>query len=94
VVTNYVVAEAHGLAVGRIGRDFALELLRRLDGPTFAVVRVDVPDELAARRLIERYADKSFSLVDAMSFVVMNEMRITTAFAFDDHFAQYGFTTL
>lgn len=93
-MTNYVVAEAHGLAVGRIGRDPALALLHWLDGPTFSFVRVDVADELKARQLIERYADKSFSLVDAVSFVVMNEMRITTAFSFDDNFSQYGFATL
>jgi uncharacterized protein len=92
--TNYIVAEAHGLAVGRVGRNRALVLLRALDSASFTVVEATEEDEAAARQVIEKYSDKAFSLVDAISFVVMEEIGVTTAFSFDDHFRQYGFATL
>jgi predicted nucleic acid-binding protein len=94
VCTNYIVAEAHGLAIGRVGRDKAYALLQAFDTLPFSVVRVSEEDEAAARAIIERYTDKAFSLVDAISFVVMESLGIRSAFAFDDHFAQYGFATL
>lgn len=42
--------------------------------------------------MLERYADKDWSLVDAASFVVMRHMGITEAFTTDHHFAQAGST--
>jgi uncharacterized protein len=94
ICTNYVVAETHSLILNRAGRSLALETLRSLDRGGAAVVRVDLDDEAAARRIIERYADKEFSLVDATSFAVMEALGIRTAFAFDINFNQYGFATL
>ena len=35
-----------------------------------------------------------FSLVDALSFAVMERLQVPAAFAFDQHFAQYGLTVL
>ncbi len=42
--------------------------------------------------LFQQHQDKRFSLTDCVSFVVMRERGITTAFTFDRHFAQAGFT--
>lgn len=39
----------------------------------------------------QRYQDKAYSLTDCISFVVMQQFGITTAYAFDKHFAQAGF---
>ena len=47
--------------------------------------------ESSAIELLKRYYDKSFSLTDATSFIVMERLGIKTAIAFDQHFAQYGF---
>jgi predicted nucleic acid-binding protein len=33
-------------------------------------------------------------MTDAISFAVMERLHITRVFAFDRHFAQYGFTVL
>jgi predicted nucleic acid-binding protein len=49
-------------------------------------------DELRAKTILLRYADKDFSYVDATSFAVMERLGLQTAFAFDEHFMQYGFT--
>jgi len=37
---------------------------------------------------------KEFSFTDCTSFALMERMRITTAFAFDIHFRQYGRFTI
>ena len=94
VTSNFVVAEAHALILGRENRTLALNTLRAIDGGGLSVVRVDEDDEVSARMLIERYTDKNFSLVDATSFVIMDALGISTAFAFDVNFRQYGFATL
>src|SRR5690349_20496538 len=94
ICTNYIVAEPHRLAVGRVGRQKAFTLLQAFDTLPFSVIRASEEDEAAARAIIERYTDKAFSLVDAISFVVMDSLGIGSAFTFDDHFAQYGFATL
>lgn len=94
ITTNFIVAEAHALILGRMNRTIALETLRRIDQGGLSVIRIEEEDELAARLIVERYTDKNFSLVDAMSFVVMDALGLRTAFAFDVNFRQYGFATL
>ena len=43
---------------------------------------------------IHRFDDQKFTLTDAVSFAVMDENRITTAFTFDAHFTVAGFRSL
>ncbi len=81
--------------MGRHGRDVAARVLRDIDASAgTTVVRVSARDERRAREIIERYDDKEFSLTDAISFAVMERLRIGSAFTFDRHFAQYGFAVL
>lgn len=58
------------------------------------VVRVSAEDEERARAIIFQYDDKDFSLTDALSFAVMERLRIRAALSFDRNFAQYGFQLL
>jgi predicted nucleic acid-binding protein len=58
------------------------------------IVRVRASDERHAREIIATYDDKDFSLIDALSFAVMERLGITHAFSLDRHFAQYGFILL
>ncbi|MDM8545833.1 PIN domain-containing protein [Candidatus Venteria ishoeyi] len=44
--------------------------------------------------LYQSHADKSWGLVDCVSFVVMREMEIEDALTFDKHFTQAGFQKL
>jgi predicted nucleic acid-binding protein len=94
VTTNFIVAEAHALMLTREGRAPAARALRAIAHGTATIVRVNEDDERRAREIIHRYADKHFSLTDALSFAVMERLRIGHAFTFDRHFAQHGFATL
>ena len=92
--TNVVVIESHALILSVMGIAAAAAFLRDLPQSYTAVVRVRAQDEERAQQLIFRYADKDFSLTDAISFTVMGRLAITRAFTFDRHFAQYGLTVL
>lgn len=88
LLTNFIVAESHALALSRLGGDLAR---RWLLGNVWAIERVSVDDEKAATGIIRRYTDKTFSYTDATSFAVMERLGVKSAFAFDPHFRQYGF---
>jgi uncharacterized protein len=44
--------------------------------------------------LYEKYNDKTWGLVDCISFVVMQENRVTEALTFDGDFTQAGFIVI
>lgn len=58
-----------------------------------SVRMIHVGEDLLARGLdlLRERPDKRYSLTDCVSFVVMRERGISTAFAFDRHFEQEGF---
>jgi uncharacterized protein len=62
-----------------------------LRSPSVELVHVDADIFQAAWSYFQRYQDKQFSLTDCISFVVMQQQGISTAFAFDHHFTQAGF---
>ena len=39
----------------------------------------------------QKYADKSYSLTDCLSFIIMQENNMTQALTLDHHFVQAGF---
>ena len=89
--TNFIRAECHALILNRLGHQAADKFLEHLgDAPRDFVVYVSRTDEMKALDLLQRYRDKDFSLVDATSFVVMERLKVPTAFCFDDDFRQYG----
>ena len=92
--TNYVIAETHTLLLNRIGHTTALQVIEELYKSQTRIYRVREAEERKALEIIRMYADKEFSLVDAISFATMERFHLTQAFAFDHHFAQYGFSLL
>ncbi|MCS6829315.1 MAG: PIN domain-containing protein [bacterium] len=96
VVHSYVLAEFIPLCRSRrldMGKAlaFAKELLESED---VAVVWVDEQIHRAALSLLVERPDKTYSLCDAVSFVVMRLLGITEALTTDRHFEQEGFTRL
>ena len=60
----------------------------------YRVERVRKGDDERAIALLRAHEDKSYSLCDALSFVVMERLRIRDAIAFDRHFREYGRFTI
>jgi predicted nucleic acid-binding protein len=88
LLTNFLVAECHALCLARLGAGVARKWLLT---NVWAIERVTPDDEAAAREIIRKYTDKTFSYTDATSFAVMERLGLRTAFAFGLHFRQYGF---
>jgi len=92
--TNILIIEAHALILSSLGNAQARQFLRDMEESNTAIVRVRARDEERAKEILFQYTDKDFSFTDAISFAVMERLGISSAFTFDRHFAQYGFTTL
>ncbi|HEX3313504.1 MAG TPA: PIN domain-containing protein [Gemmataceae bacterium] len=93
---NYVLAELVPLAqtrgVPRIdARGFEEEIRT---GPNVETVWVDEALHQAAMDLLRRRLDKTYSLCDAVSFVLMRQRGIDEALTIDHHFEQEGFRKL
>ena len=91
-----VLVETHALLINRAhgARAAALQFLDLVEGGDCEIIRVTEVDERDAIALLRAQADKSYSLCDALSFVVMKRLGIREALAFDRHFRQFGVTVL
>lgn len=94
--TNAVVVETYSLLLvrSRGGRRSPLAFLDMVGDDAYHVERVGKRDEVRAIALLRAHEDKSYSLCDALSFVVMERLRIREAVAFDRHFRAYGRFTI
>jgi uncharacterized protein len=92
LTTDYVLDETLTLMRARRQRDIALDFGRALFGPNPpALVRHLSRTEVAsAWQVFERFADKDRSFTDCTSKVVIESLGIQQAFAFDQHFRQFG----
>ncbi len=102
VTTDYVIDEALTVLITsrKGGYHFALNLLKFLSGKgkSGAAVHTEFISQDRFRQSIEVFRcynrDKTWSFTDCASFAVMKELKIKTAFTFDDHFEQMGFKIL
>lgn len=93
VTTSYVFDEivtflsSHGLY------EKALQVGQRiLRSPSVQFIHVNEVLFYEAWSYFQKHQDKNYSLTDCISFVVMRDEDINTAFAFDHHFVQAGFS--
>ncbi len=56
-----------------------------------SMVYVNNLERQRAWDFFKKYKDKDFSFTDCTSFIVMKDLKIKSAFTFDDHFKQIGF---
>ena len=90
VTSSFVLVETYALVQSRLGMD-AVRTLHEELLPLLSVhwVEDSVFTKSAAALLV---ADRrQLSLVDCTSFVLMRQLGIGHAFAFDDHFREQGF---
>jgi predicted nucleic acid-binding protein len=91
LTTNFVIDETITLVLVRKGYQAAVDLGEQLWSEEQArIVWLSRADQRAAWQLFKRYSDKEFSFTDCTSFVVMERLELTHAFAFDEHFDQTG----
>jgi predicted nucleic acid-binding protein len=90
---SFVFAEfvALTMARGLPRRDSLLFLTALLAHPEVEVIWVGEDLCQEAVRLLEARLDKSYSLCDAVSFVLMRQRRLQDALTTDRHFEQEGF---
>lgn len=96
VTHSYVLAEFIALAqVRRLDRAAALAFVAELQHtPLVQVIWVDELLHRAGVELLQRQLDKTYSLCDAISFLIMHERGLVEALTTDRHFEQAGFRRL
>ena len=96
LTTSYALAEFIPLCQTRgLNRKKTLEFVETLiANPLIEIVWVDENLHGQAFALLQKRLDKTYSLCDAVSFVVMRERALTAALTTDKHFEQEGFIKL
>lgn len=95
LLSEFILAESLTLIRDRRGHSWAVQFGRLvLESHLAELVDVDEPIRRKAWDIFQRYDDKDFSFVDCTSFAIMESLGLKMAFAFDRHFAQYGFELL
>jgi predicted nucleic acid-binding protein len=93
LTTNYTLVELLTLAQRRIGTQ-AVRLLQTTIIPTLDVHWIDETTHGQAVEALLTAQRRDLSLVDCTAFITMRRLGVTTAFTFDDHFAEQGFEVL
>ena len=90
VTSSYVLVETLALLQNRIGleavSDFQLKFL-----PLLEVIWVDAEWHNRAMQRLLTHSKRKLSLVDCLSFEIMESLDISLAYSFDNHFVEYGF---
>jgi predicted nucleic acid-binding protein len=86
---NYVVLESVALLQSRLGIEAAATFV--VESTSFSVEWVDKELHESGIKDWRRSKKRRLSLVDHISFLVMTQRNLTTAFAFDPDFVAAGF---
>src|SRR5438067_9813996 len=91
VLTNFVIAETHALLLNTTRNiPLGFQWLREVAYTDFTVVRPSKTEEEEAVQLLSAHKDKLWSVVDALSFTIMDKLTILYYFSFDEDFRQTG----
>lgn len=94
VTSNYVVAELVALLNSplRVPRYQLFQYVYAVKTASYVnIIYIDAAIETAAWSLLKSRADKTWSLVDATSFIIMQQLGLQEALTTDHHFEQAGF---
>jgi predicted nucleic acid-binding protein len=95
LTTDYVIAELLTLFRARSQKRRSIVVGRHLlEQEACTIEWISKDDVMEAWRIYQRYHDKAWSFVDCVSYAVIERMGISKAFAFDDHFRQFGHVTV
>jgi uncharacterized protein len=91
LTTDYIVDETLTLLRARGEKKRALQLGEKFFGDGLAEIhKITAADLSLAWETFQQFDDKSWSFTDCTSRVVMAQLGVTMAFAFDHHFKQFG----
>ena len=95
LTTDAVLLEV-GNSLARSNKQKSIEIISQFISAAeeIKIVRLDETLFDKAFALYKNHADKSWGLVDCVSFIVMKEQNINDALTCDKHFAQAGFRAL
>ena len=95
LTTSYVFNEVVTFFNSRHKHEKAVEIGNTLIESS-SMELIHVKDDLfyKAWEYFQKYRDKSFSMTDCVSFVIMKQHKIRKALTFDRHFRQAGFEIL
>ncbi|HEX4838372.1 MAG TPA: PIN domain-containing protein [Solirubrobacteraceae bacterium] len=91
VTTDQVLAESWLLIQRRLGWNHAERFWGRLRAGRLAMEHLRPGDLDHAWRIGESFPDQGFSIVDRISFAVMERLGIDQVATFDDHFSIYRY---
>lgn len=93
VTSNHVLDELATALARRAGYQVAADCLADIYAAgTIEIVQSTREDELEALRWMRKYSDQGVSFTDCISFAIMRRRRIRSAFTFDRHFRDAGFS--
>lgn len=90
VTSDYVWSELLTLFRARGEASRAERWVRQFEDDDFDLVRATEVDFNMATQVFLQFADKHWSFTDCVSRVMMQRLGVARAFAFDDHFRQFG----
>jgi predicted nucleic acid-binding protein len=91
ITSNYIILETTALLQHRFG----IEAIRLLESDILPVIEIMWITETCHKRAVSALLAanrRQLSLVDCTSFEIMREEGLDTAFTFDPHFHEQGFT--
>jgi uncharacterized protein len=92
VTTTYIFDEVLTFFSSRKRHAKAVEIGKNLlESNLIELIQVDEELFQAGWEFFQQHKDKTFSLTDCISFVVMKDRKIKSALSFDKHFKQAGF---
>jgi predicted nucleic acid-binding protein len=93
VCTNYILIESFALIQNRLGMQ-AVRAFQEDVIPLLGIEWIEATQHQASISALLTAGRRQLSLVDCASFETMRRLGITTAFTFDPHFKEQGFTCI
>jgi predicted nucleic acid-binding protein len=95
ITSDFVIDETLTLLRARNENQRAIAFGNRLiEGNWAKIVQIEETDFSTAWVIFKSFSDKGWSFPDCTSRVVMDRLGIKKAFAFDEHFQQFGTVTV
>lgn len=95
VITDYIFDEFLTVLLSRRNKSLSIEAGAKILADK-NIRRLRINDEIFQKtwEIYRIFKDKQWSFTDCSSYVLMKNLSINEGLSFDEHFSQFGFTTL